>query len=314
MAVLWLSAALAAIALSLASTVRGEAERSATAVDSLRSQYLAAGAVRRAMLYMDWGRFRPDDLRLKSVASTYFFDFPEGQARVEIVPEAAKLNIDFAKPEDLLVLLLNLGVDGERAREIVAAIVDWRTPLGEGPGGFDAFYESLQPPYRGTHGPFIEIEELLSVKGITPDVFFGTWDTAPAGQPRGVQLRLGLRDCVSVYGATDRVDVNTAPPPVLAAVGVPPGNVAAILERRRERPFLKPEELQSIGPGSQRLRIGGSSIFTVRATARLRLSNGQLSDMRRTVAALLKLMPPGYDASYHVLRWYDTAPGRVAGF
>jgi hypothetical protein len=55
------------------------------------------------------------------------------------------------------------------------------------------------------------------------------------------------------------------------------------------------------------LGIGGHSIFTVRATARLRLQNGQLSDLRRTEAALVKLMPAGYDAPYHILRWYDSA-------
>jgi hypothetical protein len=29
--------------------------------------------------------------------------------------------------------------------------------------------------------------------------------------------------------------------------------------------------------------------------------------LRRTVAALIKKMPAGSDAPYHVLRWYDAA-------
>jgi hypothetical protein len=45
----------------------------------------------------------------------------------------------------------------------------------------------------------------------------------------------------------------------------------------------------------------------MRATARLRLDNGQLSSLRRTVAAMVKYMPQGYDAPIHILRWYDTA-------
>jgi hypothetical protein len=48
-------------------------------------------------------------------------------------------------------------------------------------------------------------------------------------------------------------------------------------------------------------------MVTVRATARLRLPNGQLSDLRRTVGALVKYMPVGYDSPIHILRWYDTA-------
>jgi hypothetical protein len=62
------------------------------------------------------------------------------------------------------------------------------------------------------------------------------------------------------------------------------------------------------GAGGGRLRVEGNSILTLRATARLRLQNGQLSDLRRTAGALVKYMPPtGYDAPVHILRWYDTA-------
>src|SRR5690348_15381906 len=87
LAVLWLTAVLAAIGFSLASTVRGEAERAATAVDSTRSYYLATGAVQRAILYMLWG---------KNPAGVY--SFPTGEALVEVIPEAAKFNINAAPP------------------------------------------------------------------------------------------------------------------------------------------------------------------------------------------------------------------------
>src|SRR6267142_2479251 len=53
--VLWLSAALSAIAFTVANTVRSETERTSTAVDSLRAYYLATGAVDRALRYLLWG-------------------------------------------------------------------------------------------------------------------------------------------------------------------------------------------------------------------------------------------------------------------
>jgi general secretion pathway protein K len=314
LAVLWLSAALAAIAFSLANTVRGETERASTGVDGLRSQYLAAGALRRAILYMDWGRKHPDDPRFKPAAPVYPFEFPAGQATVEVIPETAKLNLNSARPEDLLLLLANLGVNPADAQEIVSAIVDWRNPPGDTPSPFDAFYASLRRPYRASHAPFQEVEELLAVQGVTPDLFYPGWERAPAGAQRRFFPRTGLRDCVSVFGATAQFDVNTAPPAVLAAAGVPPDGVAALVAQRRAQPFLTQDQLAAFagvaGPGFPRLGIGGHSIFTLRSTARLRLKNGQLSDMRRTVAALVKFMPAGYDASYHILRWYDnvTAP------
>jgi hypothetical protein len=44
-----------------------------------------------------------------------------------------------------------------------------------------------------------------------------------------------------------------------------------------------------LAPRRRLWRVGGNSIFTMRATARLHLQNGQLSDLKRTVAALVKI-------------------------
>jgi general secretion pathway protein K len=314
LAVLWLSAALATIAISLADTVRGEAERSATAVDGLRSQDLAVGGLRRAILYMDWGRSHPDNPRYKPPVPFFAFDFPEGQTVVDVTPENAKFNINKIQPDDLFRLLTNLGVDPARAQEIAEAIVDWRSPAPEAPGPFDAFYASLHPPYVASHARFQEIEELLSVKGVTPDLFYGVWQPAPAGAPQHLIQRTGLGECLSLFGSTNSFDVNTAPAAVLATVGVPPDGVAALVQQRRMQPFVTANDLapfaQIAGAGFAHLRIGGFTVFTLRSTARLRLVNGQLSDLRRTVAAQVKFMPAGTDTSYHILRWYDTVATR----
>ena len=60
--VLWLAAALTAIAFTLANTVRGEIERSSTDADGLKAYYLAAGAIDRTLVYMESGpAFRGPD-------------------------------------------------------------------------------------------------------------------------------------------------------------------------------------------------------------------------------------------------------------
>src|SRR5271165_3919718 len=235
LAVLWLSAGLAAIAFSLSTTVRGETERAATAMDGLRAYYLAAGAVDRASLEFLWSaNMDPTKAPIPKGAAAVDYHFDSGDAHVEIIPEAAKLDVNFTSIETLDRLGLAMGLTPGRAQEIASAIDDWRRPNGG--GMFDPYYLSLNPSFRAPHASFQEIEELLQVKGVTPDIFYGTYvaasqDAAGAG-PR-LTARPGLVDCLSVYGSKDRVDVNTASPAVLAAVGVPPQVVNALLERRR---------------------------------------------------------------------------------
>ena len=298
LAVLWLSLALSAIAFSLATTVRGETERTSTAVDGVRSYYLATGAIERAILYMQWGKqfYSPATPVLR-------MSFPTGDVEVEVIPETAKYNINRSKPEDLLRLLASLGIRPEQAVDVVNAIVDWRTAGGISP--FDQYYLSLVPSFRARHASFEELEELLVLRGMTTDLYYGTYDRDAGGR---LYRRGGLNECVSVYGAVDRFDANTAHPAVLASLGLAPQQVQSLVERRRRQPFLNDAEVGDYTQGvTGRLRVGGNSIFTLRATARLRLQDGKLSDMRRSVGAMVKMMPAGYDSPYHVMRWYDNA-------
>jgi len=299
LAVLWLAAALSAIAFSLAQTVRTETQRTSNSIDGVRAYYLASGAIDRALLYMEWGPsyYSPP-------VSSFRFPFPGGEAIVEILPEASKLNVNRASREDVFRLLAALGAEPARAQEIVEAIVDWRTPrpVGE-PGLFDPFYLSLNPSFRARHASFQEIEELLLVKGMTPELFHGGYVRDPDGR---LAPRRGLKDCVTVWGSGGAVDVNTAHPAVLAAIGLSPDRIAAVVTARRESPIRSHEQLQAMGVSGGRLGIGGGSIVTLRSTARLRVGEGKLSDLRRSVAATVKLLGVGSGQSHHVLRWRES--------
>jgi general secretion pathway protein K len=300
LAVLWMSAALASIAFSLATTVRGETDRTSTAVDDLRTYYLATGAIERAILDMQGLKEG-----FKTGQPRFSFEFPTGDVTVDVIPESAKLGINEIHPPALMRLLIALGLDEERAHETTAAIIDWRTPvqLNAG-GGFDPFYEAQAPSFRARHASFEEIEELLSVKGITPDLFYGTYVRDSSVDPPQLVARGGLRDCVSVYGGVNAVDVNGAAPAVMLALGVPPELTNAIVQRR---PFLRAQDYSEFSQGNAALaslRFGGNSIFTLRATARLRLPDGSLSDLRRTVSATVNFQVNA-DPPVVMMRWYD---------
>ena len=167
---LWMSAALAAIAFSLASTVRSETSRAGTNADGLRAWYLAAGSVERGVQWMMWGpgyrnqdgspRFwEPNTARL-------FLPYPSGEAVIEMVPEMAKLNINTASAQDLTRIVSLIAPNPVQTEQIVQGIQVWRgtapqeTTLNFAPG-------QTFPPRRSS---FEEIEELLLVPGVTPEL------------------------------------------------------------------------------------------------------------------------------------------------
>jgi len=95
---------------------------------------------------------------------------------------------------------------------------------------------------------------------------------------------------------------------VLAAVGVPPEGVQMILEAREQGGVNAAKIAPYLGAGAAAMGAEAHSIYTIRATAKLKLpGSNEFSDVRRTVAAQVKYMPRDYDTWLHVLRWYDTA-------
>src|ERR1051326_3728881 len=171
LSVLWLSVALAAIAFALSSSVRGETERASTGVESLRSYYLAVGAVQRSMIEILWTAAHPNERVIPKGSTVIQYAFPSGVARVEFLPEAGKLDVNSLPVQDLNRLMLALGVEPAKAQEIAEAIDDWRRPSESG-GAFDGYYLSLTPSFRAPHASLQEIEELLLVKGITPAILY----------------------------------------------------------------------------------------------------------------------------------------------
>ena len=92
--VLWISAALAAVAFSLANTVRGETDRTSTQLDEVRGYYLAGGAIDRAAVELLWSVSAQGERKIKQGSAWVDYTFPTGAAHVEFIPETAKLNVN----------------------------------------------------------------------------------------------------------------------------------------------------------------------------------------------------------------------------
>lgn len=151
-------------------------------------------------------------------------------------------------------------------------------------GAESGYYNSLEPAYDSGNSPISELGELLLVKGITPELFYGSEEDP------------GLAFYLTVYSQTDeapageapltyagRVNINTASLPVLTAL-LPSANetlAEAMLEYRQsvedpveDRRLADPQWYKDI-PGFAGIDIDpdlvttSTNIFSIVATAEL---------------------------------------------
>ena len=307
--VLWITAVLSLVAFSVATTVRAETERAGTHRESTRAYYLARAGVERMLLWLQWAPAIPGPggrPYLLPWQRRVLMPFPEGEVDVEIIPESAKFNLNLATAPELVRLLAALGQNPAQAQQTALAIVDWRTPAAPGAGRFDALYLGANPSFSARHASFESTEELLMVHGVTPELYHGNYVRDAQGRLRPTG---GLRDCVSVWSPHELFDAGTVEPAVATAVGNSPAAVSVLVQARQTGP-LSPERWAQVTTamgGPQRLGIVTGSIVTLRATSRMRLANGQWSDLRRTVEGTYQLSAFGTDPPNKQLSWHDFA-------
>jgi general secretion pathway protein K len=145
------------------------------------------------------------------------FNVGNGSCLVRIIDESGKVDINKAPDIILKGLLTTLGVKEEDADVIVDSIQDWRDSddFRRAHGAENDYYGSLPRPYKAKNADFESIEELLLVRGVTPELFYGR-----DGKP-------GLADFVTVYSESGKIKLSSAPKEVLMAV---PGMTSELAE------------------------------------------------------------------------------------
>jgi general secretion pathway protein K len=102
----------------------------------------------------------------------------DGSFTWKITDLESKFNINSPEPvmQQILPQALTLmGVDPSQATPIVNSILDWidvddQTRVE---GAETEYYQTLNPPYAAKNGPIDDISELLLIKGITPEIYYG---------------------------------------------------------------------------------------------------------------------------------------------
>jgi len=129
-----------------------------------------------------------------------------------ITDEDGKLNINNASLPQMRYIIKNAGVgittsvrpDSE-IDTIADSIIDWRdtNDLHMLSGAEEDYYRSLEKPYSCKDGPFDITDELLLVKGVTPEIFKGLASYLTSWSSGGVNINTAPREILeTVFGIT----------------------------------------------------------------------------------------------------------------
>jgi general secretion pathway protein K len=117
-----------------------------------------------------------------------------GTISVKIVDAERRFNVNVADETILEQSLMLMGLDAAETPSIISSIQDWRDRDEQvrNNGAESDYYQSLMPPYNAKNGPLDDLEELLRIKGVTPEMYYGPRYTGPPTIPRPGKFRVGF--------------------------------------------------------------------------------------------------------------------------
>jgi len=254
-AVLWVTAMLSAMAMGYATTARLQGQEALHGLHAAQGSYLLQSAlakgehelrryqrnrhllarkdeletVGQSKLNLWWPRHEPYRMRMEG----------RGLA-VSLVAATGKLDVNSLDYARWVTILTACGLsDSAEITSVANSVADWiDTDSNFGIGGAEnEHYLSLDKPYLCKDGPLESIEELLLIKGITPELYHGS------------EERPGLADLLDVGGSRNKLDINSASPRALLMVqGLTPEMAQAVSELRQAGPIQDLADLNAVLP------------------------------------------------------------------
>jgi general secretion pathway protein K len=273
--VLWVMAILMVTVFSFSMMSRAETYGTLAFKEAEEKKFLAeAGIERGIMEIINLSVNRNQMLTLvgkelwKADGTAYTTDTGDGGYVVRIIDESGKIWLNGLSEENGIILknlLISQGTSPENADSIVDCILDWKDTddLHHLNGVESDYYMLLPNPYKAKNANFDTLEELILVKGITPEILYGSDKTK------------GIIRYLTLYGNTAKININAAPKEIMASI---PGMTAEMAEQiialRTSAEINSEEDVKNIVGANYSLMapyisFGSTSsqgIFTVEAT------------------------------------------------
>ncbi len=314
-ALLWILTALTVIAFSFSRETFVEVAAARNA-QSLEDSYFVARAGIAATVYQLMVRKSTAGLRQVELQDTpdpldqgvITGTLGGGEYRVELQDESGKLPVNSVNEEQLRSLVEACGIKKPDSDIIADSILDWRDADSAHRinGAENDYYQSLNPPYKAKNGRIDTIEELLLIRGITPEYFYGHPEKDLNG---AITYRYGLSRYLTVYSTNPQVNVNYAPLAVLQSVPMMTADAArAIYDRRHVKPFKTILDISrdlgiSLDAKTQPyLTTNQSGFYTLTASA-----HALNSKVRRVIRCIINIDPVP-NRQYRTLYWNENVP------
>ena len=327
--VLWVMAILSVVALEFSFAMRTEINITKNHKEELQQYAMAEGGVQRAiteLIYKHDARLQqmkktlsleeipPEQKEWMADGRSYTLPFDQGSCEIRMMSEAGKININIVSEFLLRKIIGQLGMEGDARDVVVDSVLDWRdtNDFYRANGAENDYYLSLKEPYYCKDGNLDSIEELLLVKGVTPDLYHGKKRTLEGEE--GSTDRVGLKDIFSIYSLGEQVDINSATPLVMNMVlGIPREVSQQMVKAREEKPFENQQDLLNrvpeLGPfvgEIGRLIVYRSALPYYTIESRAKVKDG-LSI--QGLKAIVKIDPREKEG-YKIVQWVDRLAGR----
>jgi len=310
--VLWVVTLLSVIVGEFCYTMRTEVNIARNYKNKTQARYIARAGINDALINFvakSQGS-RSDDSEELQVSWRLNVDTPEipfakGFYTVRITNELGRININYAPPRLLKVLLSSFELDDDMINTIVDSIQDWRDPdqFHRVNGAEDDYYQSLPEPYECKDADFETVDELLLVKGVSEDLMDG-----------------GLRDMVTVFhldtkteeksanlrALFTRINLNAASDAVLRGIpGMAEDTVERIKEYRSENDFASFDDVREVVGDdifkaiTPYITLRLSPYYRIRSVAHVK------GDENTSKIEALVSINRDYDKGYKILQWRD---------
>ncbi|KRE94889.1 general secretion pathway protein GspK [Frateuria sp. Soil773] len=264
--VLWACTLLAILLGGYAMLARTEGMQARYQFAQTQAHYAAEAGVMRAIYGLQDPVARQ---RWVADGRIYPFHYAGATISVSAIDEGGKVDLNSASPQVLQGLFKAAGLHDDAARQLAAAVAEWRSylPTGDAPGPAVSPAGAMPP----RHAPFASIEEVQQVAGMTPALY------------RMIAPQL------TIWSGRDSPDPASAPPLALAAI-----------------PGMTPERASEIAAARLNGRTDSGLARSVGVTHSIR-SEATLADGTRAVLrATIRLQGIRSGAQpYAVLRWQE---------